>query len=162
MSRSILFFRHVGFFKTMDRRFELPNEDRSNDENTTPPKFLNLSNTWISKSKNSLYQSSLITLKTHKTKKATTSNYPSEESNSEIQYFESAHILDISFQICAKGTPFEERQRKKVGRPRGWTPRFRKREHKRMGVEGHGQTNRYGRSRTNINYARSNSKLGSG
>lgn len=29
--------------------------------------------------------------------------------------------------MCAKGTPFEERQRKKVGRPRGSTPRFRKR-----------------------------------
>lgn len=29
VSRSILFFRHVGFFKTMDRRFQLPGEARS-------------------------------------------------------------------------------------------------------------------------------------
>lgn len=67
-------------------------------------------------------------------------------------------ISDVCKRNALRGTTKEE----------SWTTsRFDAKvqeENKRMAerVEGHRETNRYGRSRTNINYARSNSKLGSG
>lgn len=70
-----------------------------------------------------------------------------------------SHSQYIISDLCKRNALGGATKEESWTRPRGSTPRFRKRIKE---WEWRRETNRYGRSRTNINYARSNSKLGSG